>query len=64
MGGWRAHRWCTNQMEEGIRLLGLVCILGDTDVQMASVIQHVVLNESVEVVKIVVNLSISPKTLS
>ena len=30
----------------------------------AGVIQHVVLNESMEVVKIVVNLSISPKTLS
>ena len=39
-------------------------ILGDMDVWMAGVIQHVVLNESVEVVKIVVNLSISPKTLS
>ncbi len=64
MDGWWAHRWCTNQMEEGIRPLGLVCVLGDMDVQMASVIQHVVLNESVEVVKIVVNLSISPKTLS
>ena len=51
-------------MEEGIRPLGLVCILGDMDVWMAGVIQHVVLNESMEVVKIVVNLSISPKTLS
>ena len=51
-------------MEEGIRPLGPVCILGNTDVWMAGVIQHVVLNESMEVVKIVVNLSISPKTLS